>query len=480
FSNLKATLQVSLVNGRTYDFVFWADNGSSSPYTFDAADAEDDIKVDMTFSEAGNEGLDAFYGSVTKKIEGPTTVSATLTRPFAQINLGTDDLNSKAVQTAYGTNFTASVQTSSYMSMNPMTGAVIGELQTVNFDAIAAPSGEAFPVSGYDYLSMIYILADPAQDVVDVNYTIYNDGAEMMTLPVSNVPVQRNYRTNIYGSVLTSPANLQIDINPDFETPDNDVELKTVPKWDGTETPVTPENGQWVANTPGEFAYILNNIKQSDYYKPGTVISVNSDIDFTGTDWTPVRLRANLDTGSSLTFDFNGHTMQGLNAAFFDQFEGTIKNVTFKGCTINTTTNTNGFVGVVACNFYGTASNITVENCTITCDKVNRSVGGIFGQYSSGNATDCSVKNVTINNAQGYKAGGLFGSVNNDGSTVRTFTNCTATDVTITDYTGDYGGALIGRVYGCQLTLTGCSQTNCDPSAIYGGTAGSGVSVTEN
>ncbi|MDE7403213.1 MAG: hypothetical protein K2M87_07360 [Muribaculaceae bacterium] len=230
FSNLKATLQVSLVNGRTYDFVFWADNGSSSPYTFDAADAEDDIKVDMTFSEAGNEGLDAFYGSVTKKIEGPTTVSATLTRPFAQINLGTDDLNSKAVQTAYGTNFTASVQTSSYMSMNPMTGAVIGELQTVNFDAIAAPSGEAFPVSGYDYLSMIYILADPAQDVVDVNYTIYNDGAEMMTLPVSNVPVQRNYRTNIYGSVLTSPANLQIDINPDFETPDYERALVITPE----------------------------------------------------------------------------------------------------------------------------------------------------------------------------------------------------------------------------------------------------------
>lgn len=230
FSNLKATLQVSLVNGRTYDFVFWADNGASSPYTFVAANNEDDVKVDMSFSEAGNEALDAFCGSVSKKIEGPTTVSATLTRPFAQINLGTDDLNSKAVETAYGSNFTASVQTSSFTSMNPLTGAVIGELQTVNFTAVAAPAGETFPVAGYDYLSMIYVLADPDQDVIDVNYTIYNNGVQMMELPVSNVPVQRNYRTNIYGSVLTSPASLMIEINPDFEVPDYERALVVTPE----------------------------------------------------------------------------------------------------------------------------------------------------------------------------------------------------------------------------------------------------------
>lgn len=229
FSNLKATLQVNLVNGRDYDFVFWADNGSSSPYTFTAANSEDDVKVDMTFSEAGNENLDAFFGTVSKKIDGPTTVSATLYRPFAQINLGTDDLSNKAVETAYGSNLSLGVQTSTYTSMNPLTGEVLGEMEKVTFKAIAAPQGETFPVNGYEYLSMIYILAAPDQDVLDVNYTIYNNGSIMMELPVSYVPVQRNYRTNIYGSILTSPASLKIDINPIFETPDYDRALVVTP-----------------------------------------------------------------------------------------------------------------------------------------------------------------------------------------------------------------------------------------------------------
>ncbi len=229
FVNLNATLQVNLVNGRSYDFVFWADNGASSPYTFDAAANEADIKVDMSFADAGAESLDAFYGSVSKKIDGPTTVSATLIRPFAQINLGTDDLGNKAVETAYGSNLTVGVTTTTFTSMNPLTGAVLGTAESKTFNAIAAPQGETFPVSGYEYLSMIYILADPAQDVIDVNYTLYNNGSEMLKVPVANVPVQRNYRTNIYGSILTSPASLQIKINPVFETPDYDRALVVTP-----------------------------------------------------------------------------------------------------------------------------------------------------------------------------------------------------------------------------------------------------------
>lgn len=41
---------------------------------------------------------------------------------------------------------------------------------------------------------------------------------------ISNVPVQRNYRTNIFGSILTGAVDLGITIDPDFETPDHNYE----------------------------------------------------------------------------------------------------------------------------------------------------------------------------------------------------------------------------------------------------------------
>lgn len=225
FANLKATLQVDLVNGRSYDFVFWADNGASSPYTFIAADDEEGVKVDMDFAASNNENLDAFYGSTTKTIDGPTTVSATLTRPFAQVNLGTDDLNADPVTTVL-TDLKVSLKASTYTSMNPFTGEVLGEESEITFDATNVPDGEVFPIENYEYLSMVYLLVTDEQELLDLNYTITNGGETLATVPVPNVPVQRNYRTNIYGSVLTSPATLNITINKDF-IDDNSHEIVT-------------------------------------------------------------------------------------------------------------------------------------------------------------------------------------------------------------------------------------------------------------
>ena len=251
------------------------------------------------------------------------------------------------------------------------------------------------------------------------------------------------------------------------------------PVWDPAVTePVAAVDGIYTSKTPAQLNYLLQNIKQSDYVKPGVVINIDTDIDFTGTDWTPVRLRANLDTGYSLTFDFNGHTLYGLQAPFFEQFEGVIKNLTVSGAHITSTTSANGYYGVVACNHYGTLNNVHVVDSTIDCQGTNRSVGGITGQYSSGSATNCSVTNLVINNATDWKAGGLFGTMLRDGQTDRSLTDCTATGVTITDYSGDAGGAILGRAVNINLTLTGCSATDCNPSALVGKNVDS--TITEN
>lgn len=489
-SQTEEKVTLNLGRGKKYQVAFYADDSTNTFVSYE------DGEIEVTYSDgvSNTAGEDAFIGnSQPFTVSGAYGETITLTRPFAQLNWGSDDLGEQAVaQLVKTASAKVSVSAGLYTRMTVIGKKVsspVAENTIYSFGDVALNNlpSQTMPLpntienyQNYKLIAMNYLLTGDGVIDCELSFNESEEADVLSPVEVTGAPVQINHRTNIYGSLLTAPAAFNIIVNYGFIAPANNVEIKNVPVWNGTETPVTPVGNLWNATTPEELAYILKHITQSDYYKAGTTIEVNSDMDFSGNDWTPIRLRANLDTGYTLTFDFKGHTLSGLNAAFFDQFEGTIKNVTFKNCTISTTTNVNEYVGVIACNFYGTLSNVHVENCTINCDKVDRSAGGICGQYSSGNASDCSVSNITINKAQGYKAGGMFGSVNNDGMKVRTFTNCTATGVNITDYTGNYGGGLIGRVYGCQLTLTGCSATDCTPSALYGGTAGTGVEVIEN
>ena len=60
-------------------------------------------------------------------------------------------------------------------------------------------------------------------EVVDAN------GQPVNTLTLSNLPVQRNYRTNIYGALLTSQVDYTIEIKPGFNEPGFDHEVVDIP-----------------------------------------------------------------------------------------------------------------------------------------------------------------------------------------------------------------------------------------------------------
>ncbi|MDE6792593.1 MAG: hypothetical protein K2J48_05875, partial [Muribaculaceae bacterium] len=159
------------------------------------------------------------------EITGPTTLSATLKRPFAQINLGTSDWGEKAVEAAYD-KFSSSMTISTELptTLNLLDGEVSGEVKTVVTSAEGRPdaSEETFPVSGFEYVSMNYVLVGSEKAVLDLNFAFNNNGVNIAELPVAAVPVQRNYRTNIYGAVFTSPTDLLITIEPNFNNPDFD------------------------------------------------------------------------------------------------------------------------------------------------------------------------------------------------------------------------------------------------------------------
>ena len=212
--NIRTTVELKLTTGNTYTVAFWADS-QDAPYTVDFANKS--VSVDYTGVKSNDENLDAFYAWYTFTVTGAQTETVELKRPFAQLNIGTADY---AASTSAGYTPTASIVTvkNVYSTLNFATGAVDGE-RSVTFGENAIPAGEDFPVSGYDYLAMNYLLVATDKALVEVEFT-YTDGSDAKTRTVGSVPVQRNYRTNIYGNILTSDVDINVEINPDYNEPD--------------------------------------------------------------------------------------------------------------------------------------------------------------------------------------------------------------------------------------------------------------------
>lgn len=233
FVNLKTTVNVTLANHMSYDIVFWADTPDNTVYDFKIKDQT--ITVDYDNVVLNNENQDAFFNHVTiTNVSGPINQTVYLRRPFAQVNIGTSDIEEAKRAGMKLDSMEASVNVNGiFNTLNLMTGDVTNVNGTeVSTDGatyswpLAAfyPTEEQFPyqpkdengntVQTYDYLTMNYILVPVDKTNVDV--TLNLTGKENFG-SYTNVPVQRNYRTNIFGALLTSPSIFNVEIVPEFD-----------------------------------------------------------------------------------------------------------------------------------------------------------------------------------------------------------------------------------------------------------------------
>lgn len=225
----KADLSLSLVKGWNYKIVFWADHAGNSFYNYDAGMHVMNINYEGAVGQ--DDSRDAFYTVECVTLSGPVQRNLTLTRPFAQINVGTDDVVA-AQEKGITVTQTGMTVKGIYDKLNLVTGEVEGEPVNVEFGMGDIPdSGESFPFAGgedagseaasksYDYLAMNYVLTAKGRCTIDVSVT--TDNANVKQIDVTQVPVERNWRTNIYGSLLTGG-------NPGTEIiPDNLIEIST-------------------------------------------------------------------------------------------------------------------------------------------------------------------------------------------------------------------------------------------------------------
>jgi hypothetical protein len=209
-SGLTTTVPLKLAKGKTYSIVFWAyhnDATAGSPYTFNATDGN--ITVSYDNAVANDDTRDAFFAVKTFYVSDDLVPTVTLYRPFAQINLATNDF------TEYKASYEEVKQ--SYVKvtnvgnkLNFFGDTAVEGNETATFALADIPSGEAQPVSDYDYLAYAYILPS---STVDVTYGVEKD-TDIQT--VTSVPAKANYRTNIYGSLLTNAVDFKVTIEKEF------------------------------------------------------------------------------------------------------------------------------------------------------------------------------------------------------------------------------------------------------------------------
>jgi len=213
-------------------------------------------------------------------------------------------------------------------------------------------------------------------------------------------------------------------------------------------------------------------------------ITLTSDIDLSGIDWTPIGIDYNHRYAG--TFDGNGKTITGLTVTTSDQYAGLfgyidtggkVKDVTLEDVKIESN-HSSGYVGGVAGWSYGTLENCSVSG-SVSGSGSSSDVGGVVGYQMGGSITGCS-SSATVKGTQ--RAGGMAGATNSGAS----LTGCYATgDVTLVS--NDIGTCYAGGVVGFNGggTLTACyatgnvTGTGTGSGSIYvGGVTGDNASGT--
>jgi hypothetical protein len=428
-NDMSVSIQLQLVEGKKYDVVFWADY-QGSPYKFNPEGAT--ITVDYTDISANSESLDAFYGHETLEVKGAVSKSISLYRPFAQINIGTNDWD-QAKAAGYEVTQSAVTVTDVNTKLNLLTGRVAGESTDVTFGMgnIAASDNNSgdFPAgTDYKYLVMNYILVGAERATTSVTLSV-SDGNSSRESTFTGVPVQANYRTNIYGALLTNAVDYTVTIDNKFGGDDINIDI-----WDGvtkTEPKYDEEKKAYVISSPNEFAYFLAG-GASTSRSTSTVTNrfeLNADLDMGGCV-LPTR-----GDGATAVWDIeligNNHTISNFACAVYGKENSNVQysavfpivsrfkasDVTFRGATIGSTDIVEGkeiYAGVVV-GYSNVArfENVTVEDCVV--NGVQK-VGGILG-FQGGNCvemTGCTVRNTTINGngSDCGSLGGVLGSAN--------------------------------------------------------------------
>ena len=466
-----ATVQLQLVTGNSYSVVFWA-AAPNSPYTVDFA--EKTMTVDYSNVACNNESLDAFYKRYDFTVSGAQTETIELRRPFAQLNIGTNDYVEAAKAGFVPTTSTVTVKQLSNV-LNLWDGTVSGTPADVTFTEAAFDKTQTFPVSGYDYLAMNYLLVGAESETVEVVFT-YASGADSKSRTVGSVPVQRNHRTNLYGAIITSLVDFNVEIKPEYDEPAHDVEVPALVAVNNTQAlkEALVAGASNVVVAAGEYTFPASSLQDGVTIvgSEGTVMNVAGST-----------ISANNVTIKGVVFQNDGRASSVLNI--------TGKNPVIEDCVFLGAAGNGSGVIVTS----RSADNvITLKNCDFSQDDFFKPVfdgwsglngatlvidgcklaNGLYAMHIDGNLQSGTVlvknsyvagfvtnaetldlvsfENCTFGVANGYACVNIY--------TNHSFVNCTFPTKADANNTNNYGLYVGGQAAGKNLTIKNCRMSD--------------------
>ena len=404
-SSKEFNVSIDMVKGLEYKVLFLAycDGGT----IFDVTPGDDLKSLKYNPSLVSNkEAYDAFVACHTHTVNNDAVTEVPLTRPFAQINAATTDADLERAGRLLATVTHSSLTIANVPTQyNVLTGeASAYQDVTYGFGAIlkdyAAQTNEILTVDNaeYNYLNMVYVLADASSSTHSATFTFYRNDNEtdaIRTIDIVNLPIQRNHRTNVIGDLITQTEAFKIVIDEKFETPDN---IVTGP-WNGQDVKEPGKTDtEYLISSPAEWIWLKAN------KKPGMNIKLTANLDFGGKEVKGL--------GFTGEFDGQGYTMSNMtllcggsyysNGLFQGDVSGevTVKNVILENVTAECNNPNQGYVGAV---FGDIQNNVTLENVHVKdADLCGvQSVGGLVGFVASGKTLtlkNCSVSDSYIHN----------------------------------------------------------------------------------
>ena len=223
------TVKVKLIRNVKYSFVFFAQKSGTYPYSAD----KKTITVDYSAGLCNDDTRDAFYAlEKDYTVTGAFSKDITLRRPFAQVNFGSlnsDYTAAEASKVAFDATLTTAITVKKAASvlnlLDGTTGTPVDAVFTANkFQGGTLTVSTSITDTPVRYMAMAYILASSSKetatsvalDVVGkqsgIDFSIFHN--------VTNVPFQRNYRTNIVGDIFSVDGTFNVIIDPIYSTPD--------------------------------------------------------------------------------------------------------------------------------------------------------------------------------------------------------------------------------------------------------------------
>lgn len=220
-----------LVSGRDYKVAVWADFGPQYYTVSTEVGTAPKVAMASTTINGSNNKYDAYF-----KIENITFTTSNqvkpfeLKRPFGLVKINTLDYNEGTVKNARLRPQSYNIASINIPTQLSLIDGSVGEMKDIKVDWSSVSSDYdvdfVAPATSKE-LSFDYIFAGEVQSPL-ANFTAaYRNESQgdIVSYEFTNIPIRRNFITNITGNILTKKGSIRVSIDPMWETPVNNIIL---------------------------------------------------------------------------------------------------------------------------------------------------------------------------------------------------------------------------------------------------------------